>query len=302
MKLAAMGDLHLRSSIPRGRTDQYDEVLMNKFKGILDTCDEHKIKILIQPGDFFDSVSVPIDLLIKTINLLKTHKVHVYVVYGQHDLRFHSKDTSNTPLRLLETLGLVTRLLPAIPVLVDKVALWGSSWGEEITKLKLSSLYTNILAIHKMITNDKLWPGAKDYIIATDLLKETGFDLVVAGDNHKAFAAKYGEQFLVNCGSLGRANIDQIDHQPNFVIFDTKTKKLSRITVPVELGVLKVEEAENLKQKEAELAKYIEGMKSVSLKKKMKYKEIVLNALKENKADELLPMMTKIFQMAEGEK
>lgn len=55
MRIGMLGDLHLRESIPRGRTDNYSNTLFDKFEFILKTCKKNNIEILIQPGDFFES-------------------------------------------------------------------------------------------------------------------------------------------------------------------------------------------------------------------------------------------------------
>ena len=162
MRIALMGDLHLRDTVPKGRMDQYDKVLMNKFKFILSTCDKHKIKVLIQPGDFFESVAASVHVMRQAAALLMAHKVKVYVVYGQHDLRYHASSTENVPLRLFEDFNLVKRLLPFNGTLLSplteekRVLAWGSSWNEKEPK-GLNPKDINIWATHRMvIDNEKL--------------------------------------------------------------------------------------------------------------------------------------------------
>jgi len=309
MMLGAMGDLHLRDTIPKGRSDSYDEVLLNKFVFILDFCDLHKIKVLIQPGDFFESVSASISLIRRTFHILRSHTVKVYVVYGQHDLRFHAKSTENVPLRLFEDFKLVTRLNPTggtilnLPTDVNTVVGWGSSWNEDIPK-DTNPKDVNIWATHRMVIDDKkLWPGMENFAVAKHLLKTNPFDLIVTGDNHTSFTTKYGRRWLVNCGSLGRTNIDQATHIPHFFVFDTDTKKMARVRVPIEppLAVLKIEESKERKRKEAELSQLIEKMESVvKVQKKINYKDAVLSAVKKVNNDAVSNMMEKIFIAAES--
>ncbi|RPI56381.1 MAG: hypothetical protein EHM49_00425 [Deltaproteobacteria bacterium] len=301
MRIAGMGDLHLRSSVPVHRKDNYPHVLINKFKYILNFCDEHNIEYLIQPGDFFNSVNTSWDLFRNTALLLSSVKVKLFVVYGQHDLRFHAQDTANTPLRAFEDLKLVTRLTPVAPVIIGKTALWGSSW-EEDPPAKLSSKHVNIWATHQTITdNDKLWPGAENYSLAQHLLKKHTFSLIISGDNHKGFISRFADRLLVNCGSLGRTNIDQATHIPFFIVFDTATKKMARVRVPAANPntVLAVKEVKEIKHKEAELAKLIEGLKSARLQKGYNYKDMTMSILKQMEDTDLIDIMGMIFLAAE---
>ncbi len=309
MKIALMGDLHLRDTIPKGRKDHYDMVLMNKFKFILDTCDKHNIKALIQPGDFFDLVSASIALMRSTARLLGSHQVKVYVVYGQHDLRYHASNTENVPLRLFEDFNLVKRLLPFNGTLLNsveeekRVLAWGSSWNEK-EPVGMDPDDINIWATHRMvIDNKKLWDGMKEFALAKHLLKKNPFALIVTGDNHKSFVTKYGIRWLVNCGSLGRTNIDQAAHIPHFMIFDTDTRKLARAKVPIKppKEILKIEEAKERKRKEIELAQFIESTEfATKVQKKINYKKMIFNILKKTDDKNLVHMMEKIFIAAES--
>ena len=311
MKLAFLGDLHLRDTIPKGRMDQYDAVLMNKFKFILGFCDKHKIKVLIQPGDFFESVSASVHLIRQTAFLLKAYNVKVYVVYGQHDLRYHASNTDNVPLRLFEDFNLVKRLPSTGGILLSppsekkRVVGWGSSWNEDEPK-GMDPKDVNIWATHRMvIDNEKLWDGMKDFTLAKHLLKRNPFALIITGDNHRSFVTQYGLRWLVNCGSLGRTNIDQGAHIPHFMVFNTDNRKLAKVRVPFKppKEVLKIEESKERKRKEAELAQLIEGMESATkVQKRVNYKDIVFGTLKKINRPPLDHMMEKIFIAAESKK
>jgi DNA repair exonuclease SbcCD nuclease subunit len=306
-----MGDLHLRDTVPKGRMDPYPMILLGKFAFILDFCDKHGIGVLIQPGDFFESVLTSIHTMRRAAAILRSHIVKVYVVYGQHDLRYHASDTNNVPLQLFEDFKLVKRLHPltntifSAPLNSKRVVGWGSSWNEDEPK-GMDPNDINIWATHRMvIDNEKLWDGMKEFTQAKHLLKKNPFNLIVTGDNHRSFVTKYGLRWLVNCGSLGRTNIDQASHIPHFMVFDTDSRKLAKVRVPISppKEVLKIEEAKERKRKEAELAHLIKGMESATkIRKRVNYKDMVFGILKEVDNEALNLMMGKIFIAAESKK
>jgi predicted phosphodiesterase len=210
---------------------------------------------------------------------------------------------------LFEDFNLVSRLntgqgtVLSPPTEKKRVVAWGSSWNEEVPK-DMDPKDINIWATHRMvIDNEKLWDGMKDYTLAKHLLKKNPFALIITGDNHRSFTTKYGIRWLINCGSLGRTNIDQAAHIPHFMVFDTETRKLAKIKVPIKppKEVLKIEEAKERKRKEAELAELIKGMESATkVQKRVNYKEMVFNVLKKTNDTALSHMMGKIFIAAES--
>ena len=105
--------------------------------------------------------------------------------------------------------------------------------------------------------------------------------------------------------SLGRTNIDQAAHIPHFIVFDTDTRKLAKVRIPIRppKEVLKIEEAKERKRKEAELAQLIESMESATkVRKKVNYKEMVFSTLNKVDDEALNLMMGKIFIAAESKK
>ena len=93
----------------------------------------------------------------------------------------------------------------------------------------------NVLLVHKMIVSESpLWPGQKDFSYASPFLKKNEFDLIVSGDNHAHFHAEQDGRHLVNCGALMRSTVADRDHEPVCYLFDTETRELELVKVPVE--------------------------------------------------------------------
>ncbi|RLA02449.1 MAG: hypothetical protein DRQ42_00595 [Gammaproteobacteria bacterium] len=265
MKLLATGDWHLRNKKPKNRTDDFVEAQKNKVTFILETAKLNGCNYILQPGDLFDSYQTSDYLKQLYISLLKEYEIPMLTVFGQHDMRYHSSNRDNTPTKVLDSSGVITVLPPSPVNIWFDVHFYGCSWGEEIPEVEDKSKF-NVLLIHKMIVEDKLWEGQEDHTLCNLLLRTTDFDLIVSGDNHKSFTTDFGHKALLNCGSLMRTNIDQVDHTPIcFIvdIIDTGESSIVPIEIPHQVfeSVFNVEKATEEKEKNAELEAFIEGLK-----------------------------------------
>ena len=283
MKILALGDVHITERTPKNRTDDYYQTIKKKLEWIHDLCHAEKIKIVIQPGDLFDSWKesdfVKQDML-KFFKKWKKDKISIYTVFGQHDLRYHSTDRLNTPTAILEAAG-VLHVLNKEPIKLNEVYLYGCSWGDEIpTKIKNDKV-THILAVHSMIIESKkLWPGQEDYSTGEMFLKKSKFDYVISGDNHKAFSIKTEKQMLINCGSLARSSIAQIKHKPRVWKISTKSKQTKKFFVPIEKEVLKNEE-DHRKKENRNLDKFLNLIKTKTKINGLDFKNNILLRINE---------------------
>jgi len=277
--------------------DDYVAALFGKMDQVLRIAKERGCAYILQPGDFFDKATPPLWLLRNVIWQLKDAPL-LLVVMGQHDQRYHHGDRANTPLGVLEAVGTL-RLLGAEPypktapgrgqngpsaalkagqggrqgegasrarrkpsvVATHSVRFYGASWGEDVP-VPQSSPAVHVLLTHRMVIQNKLlWPGQTDYAKASALLtRNSGYDLILTGDNHTFFVEEVGGRFLVNCGSLMRTNTDQGKHQPSVVIYDTTSRKVEiiRLDVAPASKVLRAGTTERAKTQNAELEVFVE--------------------------------------------
>ncbi len=225
MKLGILGDLHLRASKPINRVDNYNEKQFEKLAQAFDTFNDKNCTAVLQPGDLLNNYGRdPYSIVYQTLAFLMLHKLSIYLVFGQHDIRFHNTELTDIPIQILNQTELVNKLEsnPTNIGINDDVLLYGANWQEKIPRVRKEKNITKILVMHSMvIKRKKLWPGQTDFIRASNL-RNNNFDLIVTGDNHQAFI----QDKVINCGSLMRMNIDQQNHQPIFGIYDTKTNDL----------------------------------------------------------------------------
>lgn len=282
MRFLCTGDWQLRFQRPRSRIDiDYALAQEKKVEWLLATAVDEGCAYLLQPGDFFDSCHPSFDTMRRYIELFKRYEVKILCVRGQHDLRYQSTNIDNIPLAVLEAAGVVEVasrngicVRGRDPSAHAPIVIYGCSWGDDVFYVDVDSAddTINVLLIHKMVTADTnlQWPGQTDFVTASSLLEENSYDLVVCGDNHKSLIFKdSSSRYVVNCGSLMRANIDQVDHKPVSYIYESDSRSIVRRRLtniaPAE-AVFAIDYAERELEKKKDLDLFI---RSISKSKKV---------------------------------
>lgn len=264
MKIGILGDLHLRSTRPVNRIDNYYETQFEKLSQAFQTFQEEGCMVAIQPGDFFNNYGKdPYDVTNNAIALLMYYRIPTYLVFGQHDIKFHNQEVTDIPIQTLNKTDLIQQLSNTPETISlgakQKIKLYGANWNESIPKARRRKNVVNVLVMHTMvIKNKKLWPQQSDYIMARNLT-EYGYDLVVSGDNHQAFTYK---NKVINCGSLMRMRSDQDKHKPIFGIYDTVdgTLDVRYYDIHSPETVLKLQEVEENKESEERKKKLTQSL------------------------------------------
>ena len=264
MKILCSGDWHIRATNPRYRIDNYYKTLLNKIDWIFELAAKEGCKVILQPGDFFDSPDQANYVIRDMISFLGSlYNTTVLSIYGQHDTKF--RRVENTALGIFEEMGAV-EILNEIPLELNGINFYGASWGKEIP-IQINPEKINILIAHKMIVKEfQLWRGQTDYISARDMLKKyEDYDLIVSGDNHQSFT--YGSKFgsmLINCGSLMRTTIAQRNHTPVVYIVDSETNEITKHEIPIRPieEVMNLELADEIKERNKDLEAFMTGLSS----------------------------------------
>ena len=295
MKLLITGDWHITDRKPANRTDEnYFETVMGKIQFILDFYTDRSGELtILQPGDFFDSSRASDFIKGKLINKLLEKfafpfESELYTIFGQHDLRYHSSEKNNTPLGVLKEAGTVEIIENKLPCLAmqglngKKLIIHGANWGEEIPEIRESNDF-NILLTHRMIIDgEKLWEGQTGFDTAEDLLDNHDFDLIVSGDNHKAFVVEKDGKTLVNAGSLMRNRIDQKDHKPRVYVYDTESRELEKHYIPVKPfeEIMDVERATKKKETDENLEAFVATLSNDFELDGLDFRDNLMKALK----------------------
>lgn len=265
MKILCGPDLHIRTKGPKFRTDNFSGTQEHKIRWILSKADKLGCVVALWPGDVTDNSRLPYHVTQYYMRMFKSFKVKSIGTFGQHDM-LHHVDLYNTPLWTMDAGNAIRIPRGQDPYVISKginmgyICIYKAGWNEEIPEIKNPDvLQTNILLIHKMFIDDKLWEGQEEFERASVFLRNTDWDLVVSGDNHNRFVHKYKDKWHVNCGSLMRQNIDQVDHEPAVYIYDTIDKSLTEYKIPIDPieTVMDLEEAREDKEKEEELNAFV---------------------------------------------
>lgn len=113
-KIAFVGDLHLDTTTPSSRVDDYSDSSLAKLMALKNTCLLRDIKIVVLTGDVFnkhDQSNTYMNRVLKVFREFKENNILVFSIFGNHDLSFERMDTAErSPLQMLITSGLVVHL------------------------------------------------------------------------------------------------------------------------------------------------------------------------------------------------
>jgi len=229
-------DLHIRDSQPVGRLDDYQEYQKNVLEFIAEEASERLVDTFIA-GDIFNGWN-PTPSEYMTFKDFKERISEIRLVAGNHDLKGNSMASYS-----LSGVGVLTGwdektydLSASSYYLYLKpfdILIQGYNFGEPLDKKPLENA-KNILVIHEQVYNEFVMGYSTKSSNCEDILeKYKGFDLIVAGDNHKQFIyeGKDGRKIL-NCGVPTLQKVSEKDYTPK-IHFVTKDLEIESIDVPL---------------------------------------------------------------------
>ncbi len=263
MRFLLTSDWHIQKDKPAYRTDEnYVDTIFCKIEWIFNLAKEKNIKYVLQAGDLFDTHNPPYNLALRLLELIDEYDLHLLIVAGQHDQRYHTTQLDNTIMGLLKTYPRIT-LLEEEPFKIGDVNIYGAGWGERIPKPQNKDCF-NVLVTHKMIVDDKLWKSQESFTQGNIFIRVTAYDLTLSGDNHKTFEFLKDKKSLVNCGSLMRTKSNQVNHVPCVWTFDLSKSNsvqgcLDQHFVEIDdiEEIMDLEQSKIDKSKDSELEEYI---------------------------------------------
>jgi len=246
-------DWHLREDQPVCRTDNHEIAQWIKVDFIRALQKKYNCPVL-HAGDLFNHWKPSPHLLSKTIEHLPNQ---FHTIFGQHDLPAHN--TEFIPKCGITTLAKAGKLTAYI------AGTWGTK-PKDFPEFDLSfPLFQKrkVLVWHIMTYQGKQpWPGCIDPKAAKLLRKYLEYDLILTGDNHKAFVEEYEGRLLVNPGSLTRHDADQVNHKPRVYLWCAETNTVEAVYLPIEQDVISREHITRKEERDGRIDAFISQLDS----------------------------------------
>jgi len=290
-------DWHIRPDTPVCRTDDFTFAMWQKIEAILALSKENGCPVIVA-GDVGNEAYWPNWLLEKTIKIFEGHEI--IAIPGQHDLPNHKIDLfDKSGLGVLTAAGVVNTIFR--PILVNnQFGLFPFPYGTDIEKNRKKSGSPNVAIVHQMVIEDKpLWPD-QEAPKGHQLLKILPeYDLILSGDNHNPFVAKYKDRLLVNPGSMMRTRADQIGHKPRVYLWYAQTNEVEPYFLPIKDGVITREHMGKSDEKKIRMDSYVKRAKE-SVEIMLSFQDNLEEYLKANRTPK--SVRDKIWEAADGDR
>jgi len=264
-------DAHAKGVNSANRKGNYFEDWLIKFEEMLQIAKENKVEAIFDGGDLIDVAEPSYRVLDSIIDLIEKYKIHMYSLYGNHALRFRSKENSRYTgiAHMIKRCAYVHELNEYNENgILCKGYEYTHTIEEDINESGIileKSDDWKIAIIHAMIMEK---PFFKDTPHCVCKNIKTNADLVLLGHYHHPFIVKTKTTTFLNVGSFGRNSINEMNIVPSVVLLDTETK---------DYEIIKLKSAKNAddlfdrelfdksKEKKKTIEEFLEAMKDTNI-------------------------------------
>lgn len=224
-----IGDLHLRSTSPIARCDDYPNVILGKLENIASVAKSYKCKNIILLGDVFDAPITTLPYLaavLETFKKIKSFGITVYTIVGNHDIKNNRMDSlPTTALGILISSGCL-KLAPN-ELMIEDTLFRCFNYPDELSE-KSTDNY-EVCVAHQYY-NFEL---SSKTLHEEDLIR-LKYDAMVLGHYHAPCDTEtVGDTILYRPGSLSRNTSEPYNKLriPRFLLFNCKNHKATYIDV-----------------------------------------------------------------------
>ncbi len=220
MKFILQGDLHIRSTRPVNRKDDYYQAQFRAFKQLIDFANEHDADILCG-GDLTDTPELKFKMYNAIQEMLSDLRGTFYTCTGNHDLYYHNQSTiKDTAIWGWHDAGFI-EIVEGVQQVRPNIFVLGAGWEQKVTGPVGGRGKVNILMAHIPVFEKEVPFYFKHEAFTSKTIKETypGFDYYFCSDIHVPFV----KDSVIVSGSMMRQTIDQMDFKPRCYLLDTRT-------------------------------------------------------------------------------
>ena len=234
MRIGYLTDIHLRVETPEGRTDNFNQSILNKLEESGQIFQEENCDIILCGGDWGDRPDVPYSVCNDLIGVVKDWNKPVYGIIGSHDYYgYQIKSLKRTAIGAIYKAGLIELIgSPGMKEFVEleDVCICGTPhtyWLDDDVKNYYKEKYTDkyqIQLTHGMLL-DK--PAIFQYTLIKDVKTES--ELLLAAHYHPGWNKlyyTYGNTTFAHPGGLARIDNTGNIRIPKVMIIDTKINKI----------------------------------------------------------------------------
>jgi predicted phosphodiesterase len=259
MKLLITGDRHLREDTPTCRLDDYWVAQERKVQFINRIYLAYDYPLVcLDAGDLLNKWRVSPYL---ETWLIRNLQKPLYTILGTE---LHTGSSMEVALErsstaVLEAAGIIHVRWNDHPIEIGDVIVYNSMMNGAIPKKPIDKNRFNILLCHTLIWEGEVpYPGAeKEGSPANRFLRTHDFDLIVSGHNHQTICIEKDGRWLINPGSMMRMTASQVNHKPCVFIFDTETRKVEQIFLPIEEGVVSREHISMGEERDSRVSAFV---------------------------------------------
>jgi DNA repair exonuclease SbcCD nuclease subunit len=221
-KIIHITDPHISGKNPICRTDNLVKVQFEKLKEIVIISNKLEAPIICT-GDLTDSPNIAYSTYTKLANVLKRCRKGFYTLYGNHDLQFHTMDSSNSV-----ALGALIESVPNVKH-IEKfyddygIAIDYEDWNDIHNIIELDE-ESKILICHRAIVNPKMvsrmWmkENTIDFYMIEEVKK---YPLILCGHFHKQYEINNTQNIVLNPGCFTRRNANDVEtHKPSYYVIE----------------------------------------------------------------------------------
>ena len=219
-----LADLHISDIKPINRQDSVKQASLYKLEYVLKEAQRQSAKVVLG-GDIFETPKPSYSLLNSVMELLKTYKVPVYSIIGNHDVIGSNTTDESSAIFTLFKSGLVKRVSDFFE---EGIVLKGLDYTKEIpTEYYFDKADDNkkkILIVHTALLPIK---AVFPHILLEDF--KTNANLVLCSHIHQFWSKKVGSTLFLSPGCMTRLKINEKDNEPLYFVIDIENKPMVQI-------------------------------------------------------------------------